>query len=548
MAKVHASASRQITTRDYRFPEAATLLSVTDTESYIRYANNAFLETSGYSREDMLGRPHNIVRHPDMPKEAFADLWATLRRGETWTALVKNLRANGEQHYWVRANVTPIRHGSKVVGYLSVRTRPTDYEIEAAEELYRAFREGRAQRRYAFHKGLVVRKGIMGWASRLCQMLPVRWCIRLALGAVGLATVVPVLWAGVTPVVLAPPLAAIALVGILLEKRIAKPLAMLVERASAVAAGHVDQHVHIKRLDEIGMAARAVNQAGLNLRALVGDVAAQIEGLQRNNEQILRSNHDLKLRTEKTAGELHETTMAAQEMNAALEHSVSTTVAAHELAADASAAVSLGGEAMAQVVETMQNIARSNERIAEINQIVDGIAAQTNLLALNAAVEAARAGDAGRGFAVVAAEVRNLAQRSAEAATEIRQVVQETVARSEEGARQAEQVGGLMQNIVGRVHKLDALLSDISTAANEQRAGVGHLSQAVSEIERMTGENDREVEQFATAVKGIIRRTNLLAEALFVFEREAAAAARAPAVSATETSRAELEPIQARPV
>src|SRR5690606_7650886 len=109
LANVHVSlaSGRSSHTRDYKFPEQATLLSVTDTESYIRYANNAFLKTSGYTREEMLGNPHNIVRHPDMPKEAFADLWATLRRGETWTALVKNLRANGEQHYWVRANVTP---------------------------------------------------------------------------------------------------------------------------------------------------------------------------------------------------------------------------------------------------------------------------------------------------------------------------------------------------------------------------------------------------------------------------------------------------------
>ncbi len=104
-------------TRDFQFPADATLLSVTDTQSYIRYANNAFLTTAGYTRDQLLGQPHNIVRHPDMPREAFADLWATLQRGDTWTALVKNLRANGEQHYWVRANVTPIRSGGEVVGY-----------------------------------------------------------------------------------------------------------------------------------------------------------------------------------------------------------------------------------------------------------------------------------------------------------------------------------------------------------------------------------------------------------------------------------------------
>src|SRR5690606_29790376 len=99
--------SADIVTQEFDYPADATLMSVTDTESYIRYANTAFAETSGFSPQQMQGRPHNIVRHPDMPKEAFADLWATLRRGETWTAIVKNRRANGTEHYWVRANVTP---------------------------------------------------------------------------------------------------------------------------------------------------------------------------------------------------------------------------------------------------------------------------------------------------------------------------------------------------------------------------------------------------------------------------------------------------------
>ncbi len=125
--------------------------------------------------------------------------------------------------------------------------------------------------------------------------------------------------------------------------------------------------------------------------------------------------------------------------------------------------------------------------------------------------------------------MRNLAQRSAEAATEIRNLVDESVQKSHMGALQAEETGGIMADIVERVHQVDSLLSDLSHTADEQNAGVGQLSQAISEIDRMTQENARAVQQFAGAVHGIIGRTDLLAEALRVFETSKPQAEIAPA-------------------
>ena len=96
-----------ISQREYKLDPGTTLMSTTDVNSHIIYANSAFINVSGFSEDELTFRPHNLVRHPDMPVEAFADMWFTLQQGDSWTGLVKNRRKNGD-HYWVRANVTPV--------------------------------------------------------------------------------------------------------------------------------------------------------------------------------------------------------------------------------------------------------------------------------------------------------------------------------------------------------------------------------------------------------------------------------------------------------
>ena len=111
-------------------------MSVTDLKGRITYCNSSFIEVSGLSERELLGQPHNIVRHPDMPAEAFRDMWQTIQASQPWTALVKNRRKNGD-HYWAQANATPMRDGDRIAGYLSVRTQPASREaVDSAERLY----------------------------------------------------------------------------------------------------------------------------------------------------------------------------------------------------------------------------------------------------------------------------------------------------------------------------------------------------------------------------------------------------------------------------
>jgi methyl-accepting chemotaxis protein len=149
-----------VTQHEFILPAGTYLVSKTDPGGKLTYANRDFCEVSGYSQAELIGAPHNLVRHPDMPVEAFADLWATLKAGRPWTGFVKNRRKNGD-HYWVQANVTPIRENGKVTEYMSVRSIVARADVERLEQGYRAFREGN-MRGYAVRDGAVVRAGVPG--------------------------------------------------------------------------------------------------------------------------------------------------------------------------------------------------------------------------------------------------------------------------------------------------------------------------------------------------------------------------------------------------
>ncbi len=132
-----------ITTTELHLADGVPLVSRTDTGGRITFVNKAFVEISGFAEHELIGSPHNLVRHPDMPKEAFADLWATIKAGNPWEGLVKN-RAKSGDFYWVRANVTPVLTDGQVTEYISIRSKPTREEVAAAETLYAAMRNGSA--------------------------------------------------------------------------------------------------------------------------------------------------------------------------------------------------------------------------------------------------------------------------------------------------------------------------------------------------------------------------------------------------------------------
>ncbi len=511
--------NQPITQREYPFPDGVTLMSTTDTQSHVRYANEAFVAVSGFEREEIIGQPHNLVRHPDMPVEAFADMWATLQAGQSWTALVKNRRKDGD-HYWVRANATPVERNGQVTGYMSVRTRPTAEEVATAEALYRRFREGRAQG-LAFHKGIVVRTGFMAWTS-LAQILPLRWRVRLPIAlATGIALASAWLAGvgGAALAILAGGLAAAALLAcVMLQRQVLQPLEQVLTQAQRVASGQPGENINLNRVDEIGMLLRAINQAGLNLRALVDDAAERAAVVDTSSAEMAQGNLDLSARTESQASALEETAASMEQFSSTVRQNADNARQADTLAQAASAVAVQGGRVVAEVVHTMRGINQASRKIADIIGVIDGIAFQTNLLALNAAVEAARAGEQGRGFAVVASEVRSLAGRSAGAAREIKALITDSVTRVEQGTQQADRAGHTMEEVVASIHRVTELMSEITAASTEQSQGVAQVGAAITLLDQTTQQNAALVEESAAAADGLKEQADQLVQAVNVFK------------------------------
>jgi aerotaxis receptor len=532
--------NQPVSLNEYHFPEDSILVSRTDINGRITYANPAFVEASGYPIDELLGQHHNLVRHPDMPKDAFKDMWETIQSGKGWTGYVKNRRKNGD-FYWVFATATPTLNNGRVVGFTSVRVKPDANVVRQVDALYKKIQSGQATN-IVLSEGRVLKKGLFSFfLNTEWNNLGVRFMVALLvilftlimMGGFGIWAIqnahsttpflnpTQTLWSFIGIGLFGMVLSAIPVLR--LRKSIVPRLADAVSFARQVAAGDLSRSMPTGLQDDVGILIRALETMRRSLRNIATEITSGISATSTAAHQIAAGNQNLSSRTEHQAANLEETASSMEEITATVKQNAANAQQANQLAAQASKIAESGGGVVSQVVNMMGEINKSSKKTVDIISVIEGIAFQTNILALNAAVEAARAGEQGRGFAVVASEVRALAQRSASAAKEIKQIIEDSASRIEHGTELANTTGRTMSDVVNAVRQVTNLMSEISMASTEQSNGIELVNLAVTQMDEATQQNAALVEEAAAASSSLEEQARHLRSSINVFRLSAEA-------------------------
>jgi len=523
-----------VTNSEYVLIDGKTIVSTTDLRGNITYANRYFIEVSGFSEQELIGAPQNILRHPDMPVEAYADLWATIKLGLPWSGMVKNRCANGD-FYWVLANVTPVIENGATTGYMSVRTKPTREQINQAAQLYKDIQSGN-RNNLAIKQGKAVSAG---WVSKFLTLKNISLARRVAIN-MGIITLLSCA-VGVKSFLAGsqPPLvigsAVVAVIALYfwhsLHEAIIKPLKEATVAAKILAGGDLTTRIEVSRRDDIGQLQLLIRQLNINLSSIIGDIRDNFFQIVTSTQEVSEGNMNLQARTEAQASSLEQTSASMEELTSTVEINSINSAEANTLAGGATSIAEKAGIAVLEVVAAMQDINTSSKKIADIIGLIDGIAFQTNILALNAAVEAARAGEQGRGFAVVATEVRNLAQRSAAAAKEIKSLIDISAVKVDSGAAMADEAGKNMSEVINAIKQVAGIMTEISAATREQSAGIGQVKDAILQMDHVTQQNAAMVEEAAASANVLSEQALEVSDALQVFKLGNKTTQRIPARS-----------------
>ncbi len=301
-------------------------------------------------------------------------------------------------------------------------------------------------------------------------------------------------------------------------RMITRPINRAVSVSEGIARGDLTQQIDVNHHGgELGQLLLSLQNTVLRLRGLVEGVRDKAQSVQNGTDEIARGNASLSARTESQASTLEQTAASMEEFTASVKANAENANQAKALAAGAAEIATEGGRMVADAVQTMNGISDASKKIADIIGVIDGIAFQTNILALNAAVEAARAGEQGRGFAVVASEVRSLAQRSADAAKEIKALIGDSVLKISTGAKQVQNAGSTMNEIVGSVARVRDVVNQISSASREQASGIDQVNAAVLQMDQTTQQNAALVEQVSATAETMTAQSRELMQALGAF-------------------------------
>ncbi|ADZ92471.1 PAS domain-containing protein [Marinomonas mediterranea] len=482
-----------VTNRENDFSKDMVLVSSTDVKGRITFVNDAFCSVAGYERDQLIGAPHNLIRHPDVPPAVFADMWANLKQGNSWMGLVKNRCENGD-HYWVSAHVSPLLDNGKVIGYESVRRKATVEEKKHAQSVYDRVNAG---------------KSVAPTATKIqAALFQQLWISTLLFAVIGLA--------GLSSSYLALQILAplVALIGIVLTLGQRSELTETLSSLPKEAHNPIGQYLYCKsigsqsaiRFAQLHKEAAAhtfryrLAEGSLQLRNRAseakGNVTNNLSNFSKQREtyasvasatsQMLASVNSISENVRLTAEETEAVSAQARESQTLAQDAGSTIRKVYQEISDAKTVVDV--------------LAKQSDKINELVSSISDIAEQTNLLALNAAIESARAGEAGRGFAVVADEVRALAIRTQNATQSINDTTEElkqntndvfnTIDKGTEVAQLGvERINSVAENMVEidiAIGKVVEMTSQINVATNEQTQVAEALNEQMHQVEQLS--------------------------------------------------------------
>lgn len=471
----------RVNAREVLLQVGEELVTTTDLKGTITYCNDAFCRVSGYSREALLGQPHNLIRHPDMPAAAFGDLWGKLRSGQPWRGIVKNRTYDGG-YYWVDAYVTPLHEGNQIVGYQSVRRRPADRVKQRAQRLY-------AQEQQ-FSLGKLMRTArVPLWSVSVLVTLG------LTLSLLSVQALIPLaLVAMLTVMLFSDELLRLPRLVKGLQREYDSALCRAVYTGSDKSSV-VNYHLQMKDARIATVLGRTRDAAG-QLQIIAQSLTSSVESLEvgagqqrQEIEQVAAAIHQMACTIEEVAHNTQTTSSQTQQVVDECERVMATSQASCQ-------EIRQLADSVSQASDQAQALSGKVDGVQAVMGEIQAIAEQTNLLALNAAIEAARAGTYGRGFAVVADEVRNLSARTAEITelsqrhmTEVREALQLLVRQSEKGYKQSEHCLLSAQESeqgVGRItdsiHSIADLSSQIAAAAEQQHMVANEIGQGIEAL------------------------------------------------------------------
>jgi aerotaxis receptor len=529
------ASERYTTDRETQVPEGVFIYSRTDLKGVITEANAAFANLSGYAVEEMVGKPHNLVRHPDMPKEAFADMWRSLKANRPWQGVVKNRRKDGG-YYWVLANAAPVREGGRVIGFQSLRRKPSREQIKDASEAYRKMLAG--DHSVAIEDGRVVkvRSALRRKAERPDIQIGVAGVAALVAALCGI-----VLTTGGATSVLAHAvlLFSLGISGLAASFVLLKTLPTLARDLTQMEAyldgmlstGDFATSLNLEEQARSGNIARKLALMMSWVQSTIQCIQDAVIPVQDGTAQVLKSILEIDQAAESQNMATTSVAAASTELELTIREVSQHLLKTESAVAETGRRASGGADVSQRASDRIQNLASairgasvevealgaSSAEVGAIAGVIREIADQTNLLALNASIEAARAGEYGRGFAVVANEVRSLADRTMKATAKIDALIGQIKtdsdraisgmrsgsAQVEDGVALVDEAKGALTGINGLMIDAVRMVSEIANSSSQQTEAMNEISSNISHVAAMTEQN-----------VGIVRSTSKLISTL----------------------------------